>query len=177
MVEYSHARSISVEIEKLISNVMSSYKELDAVAINQGPGSFTGLRVGSSVAKGLCYGLDIPLISIDGLEVYGHYFFQKFSRQFSDIYILLDARKDNFFYSHISNGQTITSVAFSHISEIENIISHSPNPWIFYSNRDNIENLKSEYLLQASLDKWKEKIFVDIANFEPLYLIDNYTKK
>ncbi len=64
----NHAQLLTVLIKKLFTKTALSFSDLDAVAISQGPGSYTGLRIGTSVAKGICYAQDIPLIAINTLQ-------------------------------------------------------------------------------------------------------------
>lgn len=66
--EYTHAERLHVFIEEVLHQAGITKAELDAIAVSKGPGSYTGLRIGVSAAKGLCYGLDIPLISIPTLQ-------------------------------------------------------------------------------------------------------------
>lgn len=66
---YSHAENLHRMIDEVFQSSQCTPHELDAVAVSRGPGSYTGLRIGVSAAKGLCYGLDIPLISIDTLQL------------------------------------------------------------------------------------------------------------
>ena len=65
----NHASELPVFIEQLLSEAKRNDWQLDAVALSQGPGSYTGLRIGASIAKGICYGLNIPLIPVDTLQV------------------------------------------------------------------------------------------------------------
>ena len=65
----NHASELPVFIEQLLSEAKWNDWQLDAVALSQGPGSYTGLRIGASIAKGICYGLNIPLIPVDTLQV------------------------------------------------------------------------------------------------------------
>ncbi|WP_053406634.1 tRNA (adenosine(37)-N6)-threonylcarbamoyltransferase complex dimerization subunit type 1 TsaB [Persicobacter sp. CCB-QB2] len=67
-IEKSHSNLLTVVIEQLMKNVGLEMNQLDAVAVSAGPGSYTGLRIGLSTAKGLCHALDIPLIAIDTLS-------------------------------------------------------------------------------------------------------------
>ncbi|HSH19755.1 MAG TPA: tRNA (adenosine(37)-N6)-threonylcarbamoyltransferase complex dimerization subunit type 1 TsaB, partial [Draconibacterium sp.] len=67
----NHSKVLTVFIEDLFKENNIQLKTIDAVAVSKGPGSYTGLRIGVSVAKGLCYGLDIPLISVNSLETMG----------------------------------------------------------------------------------------------------------
>jgi tRNA threonylcarbamoyladenosine biosynthesis protein TsaB len=66
--QYSHGERLHVFIDELLNNNQLKPSDLDAIAISAGPGSYTGLRIGVATAKGLCYSLNIPLISIDTLE-------------------------------------------------------------------------------------------------------------
>ena len=63
-----HARQVAVFVDELLSQTEITPDELDAVAVGKGPGSYTGLRIGVSFAKGLCYGLQIPLLSVGSLD-------------------------------------------------------------------------------------------------------------
>lgn len=65
---YAHASQLTLLIQQLFEKVDYQLKDTDAIAVSSGPGSFTGLRIGASVAKGLCYSLNIPLIFIDTLK-------------------------------------------------------------------------------------------------------------
>ena len=65
---FSHSEKLLKFISELFSDEKLSLSDLDAIAVSMGPGSYTGLRIGVSTAKGLCYGLDIPLISISTLN-------------------------------------------------------------------------------------------------------------
>ena len=66
---YSHAEKLHVFIEECIKESNISFKDLSAIAVSQGPGSYTGLRIGVSSAKGFCYALNIPMIAIDTLQL------------------------------------------------------------------------------------------------------------
>ena len=65
--QYSHAEKLTVFITELFKNQDFTIQDLDAIAVSKGPGSFTGLRIGTSTAKGICYAIDKPLISISTL--------------------------------------------------------------------------------------------------------------
>jgi tRNA threonylcarbamoyladenosine biosynthesis protein TsaB len=65
----NHARLLPLYIEELLAFAREQHLSLDAVALSEGPGSYTGLRIGTATAKGLCYGLNIPLIPVPTLEV------------------------------------------------------------------------------------------------------------
>lgn len=65
----NHARLLPMYIEELLSFAREQHLSIDVVALSEGPGSYTGLRIGASTAKGLCYGLNVPLIPVPTLEV------------------------------------------------------------------------------------------------------------
>ena len=66
---YSHSENLHVFIKELLNKNNTEFNQLSAISVSRGPGSYTGLRIGLSAAKGLCYGLDIPLISISSLKI------------------------------------------------------------------------------------------------------------
>lgn len=69
VAEANHAGLLPVYVESLLSCARESGHSIEAVAISEGPGSYTGLRIGASLAKGLCYGMNIPLIPVPTLQV------------------------------------------------------------------------------------------------------------
>ena len=66
---FSHAEKLHVFIEELLAENQLQFSDLSAIAVSQGPGSYTGLRIGVSSAKGFCYALNIPMIAIDTLQL------------------------------------------------------------------------------------------------------------
>ena len=88
-LEYSHAERLHVYIDELLKTANVSKTQIAAVGISKGPGSYTGLRIGVSAAKGLCYALKIPLISILTLEALAH----QVMNPEGSIVAMLDARR------------------------------------------------------------------------------------
>ena len=66
---YSHAEKLHVFIAEILQELQLNFKDLAAIAVSKGPGSYTGLRIGVSAAKGLCFALDIPMIAVDTLQM------------------------------------------------------------------------------------------------------------
>ena len=94
--KYVHSEKLHTEIEGLLKKNAKDISDLDAVAIGKGPGSYTGLRIGVSAAKGICFALNIPLVAIDSLKILAHS--QKASmRQGELILPMFDARRDEVF--------------------------------------------------------------------------------
>ena len=83
--ENSHARKINLSIKDILEKCEIRMENLSAIALNEGPGSFTGLRVGSSTAKGLCYSLNLPLINICGLCAYARFLYELRVNDYSDV--------------------------------------------------------------------------------------------
>ncbi len=89
----SHASLLTVFVEEILENNKLSMADIDAVAISQGPGSYTGLRIGVSVAKGLCYGSKIPLIALDTLKAMALMAKDKVSDEVQSYCPMIDARR------------------------------------------------------------------------------------
>ena len=88
---YTHAEQLTLFIEEVIKSANLTLKEIKAIAISKGPGSYTGLRIGTSTAKGLCYALGIPLISISTLKAMAFTMTKDYK---SEIYCpMIDARR------------------------------------------------------------------------------------
>jgi len=90
-----HAAFLQVAIQQLVKNIQVSLQDLDAIAVTAGPGSYTGLRVGMSSAKGLCYALQKPLITLNTLEVLTTAAIQQLQGSSEDILFcpMIDARR------------------------------------------------------------------------------------
>jgi tRNA threonylcarbamoyladenosine biosynthesis protein TsaB len=175
--ENSHAKKINLAIIQLLEQTAHKFTDLSAVAINEGPGSFTGLRVGSSTAKGICFALNIPMIAISGLVAYGNYLYSEKPDDVTDVFILMDARRSNYFYTHISEYGQEAIPAFNSLANIENEAKECQHPRIYYIDKMDIVQLSAEKLKQAVLEKWKSQDFVHLTSFEPMYLINNYLVK
>ena len=88
-LNYSHAESLHVFIDSVLTSANLKRSDLNAIAVSKGPGSYTGLRIGVSAAKGLCFALDIPLLSVETLQSLSH---QVMSNE-GFIIPMLDARR------------------------------------------------------------------------------------
>ena len=111
--KYVHAERLTLLIEELIFESELEFKNLSAIAVNKGPGSYTGLRIGVSTAKGLCYSLNIPLISIDSmLNLYMNFKSKINNVDENDVVIpMIDARRNEVFTaSYSGSGELISSI-------------------------------------------------------------------
>ncbi|MDR0874554.1 MAG: tRNA (adenosine(37)-N6)-threonylcarbamoyltransferase complex dimerization subunit type 1 TsaB [Prevotellaceae bacterium] len=192
----NHARLLSLFIDEGLQFLKARGKKLDAVAVSSGPGSYTGLRIGVSTAKGLCYGLDIPLIAVSTLEIMSIAALRLRSatahHQGGEIFCpMIDARRMEVFaaffdeslklirpisadiidensYRDILEKQTVYFFG-NGAEKCKSVIAH-PNA-VFL---DNIAPL-AENMIQSAEQKFAEKQFEDTAYFEPFYLKEFYT--
>jgi tRNA threonylcarbamoyladenosine biosynthesis protein TsaB len=180
---YSHAEKLHVFIEELLNEAKISSSELIAIAISQGPGSYTGLRIGVSAAKGLCYALDIPLISVDTLSVLAN----QVKNIDGLIVPMIDARRMEV-YSAIFNSkkekirevqaEILKEESFSNLSEKIYFIGDSNEKAKTILCKSNFQFLdeivypSANEMSAISFDKFQKNQFEDVAYFEPYYLKD-----
>lgn len=180
---YSHAEKLHVFIEEIIAEAGIAINDLSAIAVSQGPGSYTGLRIGVSAAKGLCYALQIPLISVDTLLVLA----SKVNKKDGFIIPMIDARRMEV-YSAIFNSnkekireiqaEILTEESFSNISETVYFVGDSNEKAKTILNKSNFIFLdeivfpSASEMSAISFTKFEENNFEDVAYFEPYYLKD-----
>ena len=181
--QYSHAERLHLYIEQVLTAAGIDSKTLDAVSVSMGPGSYTGLRIGVSAAKGLCFALDIPLISIPTLD--------SLSRKINinDGYIvpLIDARRMEVYtaifdskYSCIepTSAKILDAKSYNKILKSDSVYfvgnaTQKLNTIINHKNAVFSEQLPSaSQMCSLSHQKFEAKIFEDTAYFEPYYLKD-----
>ena len=180
---YSHAEKLHVFIEECIKESNISFKDLSAIAVSQGPGSYTGLRIGVSAAKGLCFALDLPLIAVDTLQVLA----SKLSISEGVIIPMIDARRMEV-YSAIFNSKSekirevqaeiLTENSFEEISETIHFVGDcaekaktvlTKSNFIFH---EEIIYPSANEMSELSYKKFQENKLEDVAYFEPYYLKD-----
>lgn len=185
---YSHAEKLHVFIENALEEAKITYKDLTAIAVSMGPGSYTGLRIGVSAAKGLCYALNIPLIAVDTLEALAN----RLTITEGVIIPMLDARRMEV-YSAVFDGkhkkvrdtkaEIITEESFNDIEspiyllgdgaekckELLNSDKFIYNPELLYPSAHEMSAI--------SYNKYKKSDTVDVAYFEPFYLKDFIVNK
>ncbi len=180
---YSHAEKLHLFIQDVIQEAAISFSQLSAIGVSQGPGSYTGLRIGVSAAKGLSYALQIPLISVDTLLALAH----QVSENDGLIVPMIDARRMEV-YSAIfdSNKQKIRAVQAEIISD-ESFAAISDKIYFIGDSNEKVKSVltKSNFVFldaiqypsakemsNISYQKYLEKDFEDVAYFEPYYLKD-----
>lgn len=189
---YSHAENLTLFIEDVLQQANKKLLDIDAVAVSKGPGSYTGLRIGVSTAKGLCYSLDKPLISISTLFSLFQSVVQRstFNVESSALFCpMLDARRMEVYcavYDYNGNEKKIITAeiidehSFSDLlmnnkmyffadalSKCKSVLSKNKNA-IF------IDNVfpSAKNMISLSEQAFINKQFEDLAYFEPFYLKD-----
>ncbi len=181
-IGYSHAEKLHVFIEEILQETNLTHKDLSAIAVSKGPGSYTGLRIGVSAAKGLCFALDIPLISVDTLQVLASQ-----AKTEGIIIPMIDARRMEV-YSAIFNSklektravraEILDENSFSEINETVFFVGDCSEKAKTVLKKDNFVFLEEFVFPSAndmsplSFDKFINNNFEDVAYFEPFYLKD-----
>jgi len=180
---YSHAERLHVFIEEIIKEAGITYQDISAIAVSQGPGSYTGLRIGVSAAKGLCFALDIPLIAVDTLQVLASQ--AKVSKGL--IIPMLDARRmevysaiftPNFENKRGIQAEIIAENSFEDLEETLYFVGDCADKCKAVLSKENhvfLEEIKYPSAKEMSLlsfEKHQKSDFVDVAYFEPYYLKD-----
>lgn len=190
--DYSHAENLTLFIEDVCKQANINLSQVDAIAVSKGPGSYTGLRIGVSTAKGLCYSLDKPLISISTLLSITRSIVHssKFKVESSDLFCpMLDARRMEVYCAIFSSeGNVVKETAAEIIDEDSFADILKTNKVIFFgdgaskcketfsknSNAVFIDDVvpSAKDMIMLSEKAYNAKQFEDIAYFEPYYLKD-----
>lgn len=184
-INYSHSEQLHIFIKEALEEASLLFSDLDAIAVSKGPGSYTGLRIGVSAAKGLCFSLDLPLISVPTLGSMAN----QISISEGEVIIpVLDARRMEV-YSAVFNRSyqemretraeiidensfgAYTSMHKVHIigsgaEKCQEILAH-PN---FHFNTSIVPTARE--MSKIAFKKFQESIFENVAYFEPYYLKD-----
>lgn len=181
--QYSHAEKLHDFVRQVIERSGLAFSDLDAIAVSKGPGSYTGLRIGVSAAKGFCYALKIPLITHGTLEILA----QQISPTNGLIIPMIDARRMEVFtcifdtakdYIQMPNAKIIESNSFSAYKGQLHLIGDgalkcqavlTDDRYVFYPN--NIYPSAKD-MIKLNLQKYAQQSFEDVAYFEPYYLKD-----
>lgn len=179
---YSHAEKLHVFIEEIVKEANVNFSEIKAVAVSKGPGSYTGLRIGVSAAKGLCYALQIPLISIDTMQVLA-----KKANVDGLIVPMIDARRMEV-YSAIFDknhnkikeveAEVLTENSYQDFDQTVYFVGDCQEKCQTVLVKDNFKFLpeiifpSANEMSQLSFEKFQNNDFEDVAYFEPFYLKD-----
>ena len=188
----AHSEKITIFIDEILKEAGIKYHQLNAVAVSKGPGSYTGLRIGVSTAKGICYAADRPLMAIDTLHAMAYGMHDKLGAQLqpNDLLVpMIDARRMEVYCS-------MFNTSLNPVKDTEALVvdEHSFDDllkdhrlWFFGDGAPKLKELFKEvpqiqivddfapsaaYMAALSDQALKAGDFVDVAYFEPYYLKD-----
>lgn len=182
---YSHAEQLHLFMEEALKQASFSFQDLDAIAVSKGPGSYTGLRIGVSAAKGLCFSLDLPLISVPTLESMAN----QLRIASNEIIIpVLDARRMEVYSSvfddaykeiRATKAEIIDENSFAEYSDFQkvHVVGSGAEKCEEVLNRPNLHFYKeavpsAKEMAMLAQKKFEASDFEDVAYFEPYYLKD-----
>lgn len=179
--KFTHAESLHVFIGEVLEEAQISPSQIDAISVSAGPGSYTGLRIGISAAKGLCYALDKPLISVPTLQI--------LARQIKEegyVIPMLDARRMEVYSAVFDPKREQVSPTQANILDELSYRQWLDSQRVFFigdgsdkfskiCNHPNAVFISGGYpqakdMIKYSFEKYKQGQFEDIAYFEPVYL-------
>jgi len=180
--KYGHSEKLHQFVKWALEGAEIEMKDLDAVCVSKGPGSFTGLRIGVSAAKGFCYGLNIPLLSLTSLEILAQ---TQIGKNYDLIIPMIDARRMEVYTAVFdSSGKQISETEAKILDE--NSFSEFKDKKITFvgdgaeksktvlqlPNADFQENIhpSAKNMIELAEIKFKKRNFEDVAYFEPFYL-------
>ena len=181
---YSHSENLTCFIEDVLKTADKKMSDLQAISVTSGPGSYTGLRIGVSTAKGLCYALNIPLISVDALFTIAVQMQQEYpGKKYAP---MIDARRMEVFNAIYDENLNCLKPISADVIEANSYATFGS----FIAAGDGAEKLKevwqnrTEVTFETSIlssakghislawEKYQNKNFEDVAYFEPFYLKD-----
>lgn len=181
--KYIHAEKLTVFIEEICKRNGWRLHELNAVAVTSGPGSYTGLRIGVSTAKGLCYSLKIPLLAVGSIESIGY--LANLKHPNATICGMIDARRMEVFSTVFNSKMEVIKPLSADILDENTYQQFEP----FVACGDGAEKMKELWgmrnitfdttllssaagQVEIAYAKFQNKEFEDVAYFEPKYLKD-----
>ncbi|MDR3047287.1 MAG: tRNA (adenosine(37)-N6)-threonylcarbamoyltransferase complex dimerization subunit type 1 TsaB [Bacteroidales bacterium] len=193
LIGQSHAQNLIPLIDEIFKNTNVPKDKIKAIGLSSGPGSYTGLRIGASTAKGLCFTLNIPLISISTLQNIMLGAVKQLKNENVIYCPMIDARRMEVFYELYDHKQnliknteaiiveenTFSTLLKDHqvvfcgngITKCKNLLITHSNA--FFSNAP----LSASNMATVIYQQYIEKQFENIASFEPFYLKDYIAKK
>jgi tRNA threonylcarbamoyladenosine biosynthesis protein TsaB len=192
-LEKSHSTHLTVLIEQLVANTGHALPDLAAVALSDGPGSYTGLRIGAAAAKGLCFALDIPLLAVGTLPALAHQVAACTPRAATYLYApMLDARRQEVYTAlYRADGTEVlapTNLVLDEASLAEHLAAQ---PVLFFASgaakfQALVEDNPNAHFLagiqpsavsigELARATYQRQAFQDVAYYEPFYLKEVYT--
>jgi len=179
---YIHGEALTLMIEALLQNTHKTLRDLQAISFSSGPGSYTGLRIGLSTAKGLCYALSIPLIAIPTHQILFQMAIKSSSERPKNTIALLDARRTEVYMEVFdTQGKSIQDLQCALLEQTD-ISSFLPalvvgdsnlKAQTYWTSNELIwrnEVLSARFQVQVAFQKFQAQQFEDLAYCSPIYL-------
>ncbi|MEY3100141.1 MAG: tRNA ((37)-N6)-threonylcarbamoyltransferase complex dimerization subunit type 1 TsaB, partial [Bacteroidota bacterium] len=179
---YIHGEALTLMIEALLQNTHKTLPDLQAISFSSGPGSYTGLRIGLSTAKGLCYALSIPLIAIPTHQILFQMAIKSSSERPKNTIALLDARRTEVYMEVFdTQGKSIQDLQCALLEQTD-ISSFLPalvvgdsnlKAQTYWTSNELIwrnEVLSARFQVQVAFQKFQAQQFEDLAYCSPIYL-------
>ena len=194
---YQHSEKLHTFIKELSEQCSIPLKNIDTIAVGAGPGSFTGLRIGVSAAKGLCFALDKPLISCSSLRSMSAKVLSENGKNLNPderLCPLIDARRMEVYCAIYNQELELKSKISAEIIDEETFLPEL-NKSVVYFFGDGMEKVKplyeghknarfikdvypsSKYMINEAMERFESRSFEDVAYFEPFYLKDFHAVK
>ena len=193
-VVQSHAELLPMMVQRAVEFSNSEFeiftKGISAVGFHEGPGSYTGLRIGVSLAKGLCYALGVPLISVSGFEALGAEVLRS-NKSIESVWVMMDARRDEVYtikLDRVSGSDSAYRVSLPICAMIlpDTRVGEPDQTTCFVGNANEkvarlVDNLgsifidlspRADHLSDLAVSKFQSNNFEDLAYYEPYYLKD-----
>lgn len=184
----NHSVLLGTYIDEILKDAQIQPQQLDAVAVSMGPGSYTGLRIGVSMAKGLCFGIGKPLIAVPTLQSLALSVSSRLKEKEAWYCPMIDARRMEVYTAFFDcNNHTLIDTKAEIIDEHSFADLLSAHKIYFFGNGSDkikntltssnacyIENVETSaiHMAEISEQKFSSQTFEDVAYFEPLYLKD-----
>ena len=184
---YIHGEKLALFIHQALTAAKISPEDLSAVSFSSGPGSYTGLRIGVSIAKGMCFSLSIPLISIDTLQSFEQCVRKQFPTE-GNVCVMIDARRMEVFSAIFDSKGTVLKTTSADVLDEVSYSNYEPFSCVgdgsskmkeIWGNRsiaflENCE-LSAEGQVDLAYLKYSKQEFEDVAYFEPNYVKEFYS--
>lgn len=181
---YYHAEKMHLFIQELLHQNKIKPQSLSYISVTSGPGSYTGLRIGSAGAKVLAYALNIPLLTVSSLHTQAaHFHFQKhIDEKYTYIISTMYARENKIYYAVYDKNlhtKVIPQSLYINSENIHQLLYNFPDRYIIgsgtkllnlhHSSYPNITP-SAKYMIKISYQKYLEKQFENLIGFEPIYI-------
>jgi tRNA threonylcarbamoyladenosine biosynthesis protein TsaB len=191
--ENAHSSCINIFIEECLKEEGIEAAELNAVSLSAGPGSYTGLRIGAATAKGLCYALNIPLVSVSTLQAMAAGFLLKNDIKKKDFLLcpMIDARRMEVYYALYDKDLAEVRPPSAKVVKEDFLADAGERTIIYFGTgsekcREVIKNKNMEFAagnfnsaansVDLAMQKFQKQELEDVALFEPLYIKEFFTQ-